>query len=168
MPRASDRFVPGSPAPHFSLPDLQNRQVGLAECLVTQAVWIEFIRGTWCPTARKRLTELQSALDTCTDLELLPLLIVSEDAGNVQRYFERNPSPLTILLDPRRKLARAYGVYSRLSLDGWNVARASSFIVDRAGFLRHIFISGDQTETCPLEEVLEVARRLQEEFRGSP
>ncbi len=166
MPRESKIFKIGSAAPHFSLPDFKNQQVGLAECLVSGPVWLEFIRGTWCPNARKRLTEIAQCLPEFTEFRTQPLIIVSENPGNAERYFRKNPSPLTLLLDPDRKVAKAYGVYSKLSLDGWNVARASTFLIDRVGFIRHIFISGDQTETCPIDTLLGQVKSLDQEAKA--
>ena len=90
-------------------------------------------------------------------------MLVCEDPFTVQRFFERQPSPLTVLMDTDRTAARDYGVHVRLGLEGWNIARPSSFLVDRAGYLRHIFVSRLQTETCPLDTIDEAIRGFESE-----
>lgn len=161
--RSSRKLQTGHAVPDFYLPAINGEMVHLWDCLVEGPVLIEFMRGTWCPNARKRLRELAEARERFRALWTRILVLVCEDPFTVQRFFERQPSPLTVLMDTDRTAARDYGVHVRLGLEGWNIARPSSFLVDRAGYLRHIFVSRLQTETCPLDTIDEAIRGFESE-----
>jgi peroxiredoxin len=91
------------------------------------------------------------------------LVVVCEKPDNVQRYLAAHPSPLTILLDAERRVARAYGVYQRFGLGAWNIARPASFLIDRAGFVRVVFVARLPIEAAPVEGLLSSLRQLEEE-----
>ena len=154
VPRPSKKLQNGQAAPDFYLQAVNGEMIHLWNCLVEGPALVEFIRGTWCPNARQRLRELAAARDQFRALWTRVLVLVCEDPFTVQRYFERQPSPLTVLMDTERSAAKDYGVHVRLGLEGWNVARPASFLIDRAGFLRHIFVSRLQTESCSLETIV--------------
>jgi peroxiredoxin len=168
MPRRNRFLATGAAAPDFRLRAANDEQVDLWSCLIHGPVCIEFVRGTWCPNARRRLVELAGARGEFRALHARILVVVCEDPFTVKRYLARRPSPLTVLIDQARDVARAYGVHVRFGLDGFNVARPASFVVDRAGFVRLEFVAAMQTETCALERLLATLRDLEEERGGAP
>jgi peroxiredoxin len=161
MPRPNKKLKVGSPAPAVRLRAINGAEVCLWDCLMEGPVLIEFIRGTWCPNARKRLVELAEERGRFRSLWTRILVIVCEDPFTVERYFEGPPSPLTVLMDTDRRTARDYGVHVRFGLDGWNIARPSSFLLDRAGYVRFLFVASIQTETCPVETLLEEINKFE-------
>lgn len=165
MTRARNAIQPGSAAPDFQLAAVNGEEVTLWSCLVEGPVLVEFIRGTWCPNARRRLQELADARKRFRELWTRIVVVVCEDPFTVKRYFGRRPCPLTVLMDVDRRAARAYGVHRRFGLDGINVARPSSFLVDRAGFVRFAFVAPLQTETCPVETLCAEITRFEGERR---
>lgn len=164
---SSNKLDSGQATPDFYLEAINGERLHLWDCLVQGPVLIEFLRGTWCPNARKRLQELAEAREQFRQLWTRILVVVCEDPFTVQRYFERVPTPLTVLMDVERQTARDYGVHVRFGLNGWNVARPSSFLIDRAGYLRHIFVSRRQTETCPLSVLQNEIEKFEAETRPS-
>jgi peroxiredoxin len=57
-------------------------------------------------------------------------------------------------------VARAYGVWHRAGLTGWNIARPAVFLIDRAGAIHYSFVGRDQTEFPSHEEILREIDRL--------
>ena len=51
-------------------------------------------------------------------------------------------------------MLKAYGVWHRVGLDAWNIARPALFIVERTGAIRYSFIGESQTEFPSHEEIL--------------
>jgi peroxiredoxin len=150
----------GDPAADFELPALNGESVGLRSCLLEGPLYLEFIRGTWCPNARRRLDELERIRERFRSHWTRPLVIACEDPFTARRYFARRPTPLTVLLDSERRVARAYGCYQRFGLNGWNISRPAGFLIDRAGFIRWSFLARIQTESPDLEAVFSTLERL--------
>jgi peroxiredoxin len=163
MPLPSSKLKPGDPAPDIFLTAANGLEVSLRACVLEGPVLVEFIRGTWCPNGRKRLEELAAARNSFKQERARVLVVVCEDAGNVRRYLVAHPSPLTLLLDAERHVARAYGVHQRFGLGSWNIARPASFLIDRAGFIRLVFVGKLPIEAAPLEEILAALRGFEEE-----
>jgi peroxiredoxin len=49
---------------------------------------------------------------------------------------------------------RAYGVWHRLGLDAWNIARPAAFLIDADATIRYSFIGDRQTEFPSSDEIL--------------
>jgi peroxiredoxin len=163
MPLARTKIKVGDPAPDVFLPAANGQEVSLRAALLEGPVLVEFIRGTWCPSARKRLDELSRARAAFRDARTRVLVVAGEDPPAARRYFSEHPTPLTILLDGARRVARSFGVYQRFGLGAWNVARPASFLIDRAGFVRLVFVARLPVEAVPVEEILSTIGRLGEE-----
>ena len=80
----------------------------------------------------------------------------------MRRYIEETGLPFDILIDESREVLKAYGVWHRIGLDAWNIARPALFIVDRSGAIRYSFIGESQNEFPSHEEILREIDRLQE------
>lgn len=165
MPQASTKLRPGDPAPDLFLTAINGVEVSLRACLLEGPVLIEFIRGTWCPNGRARLGELAAARAAFREAGARVLVVVCEDPGTAARYFAAHPSPLTVLVDSERRVARAFGVYHRFGLGAWNIARPASFLIDRAGFLRTVFVARLPIEAAKVDELLATLRALEKERR---
>jgi peroxiredoxin len=75
----------------------------------------------------------------------------------VRRYVEDTGLPFNILVDASREVMKAYGVWHRLGLDAWNIARPALFLIDPSGRIHYSFV-GDSQEEFPGPE--EIARAL--------
>ena len=62
----------------------------------------------------------------------------------VRRYIERHDIPFPLLIDKHRQVIKSYGVYHWLGLDAYNIARPSTFIIDRGGIIRFIHVGSHQ------------------------
>lgn len=77
----------------------------------------------------------------------------------VRRYIEETGLPFNILVDESRDVLRAYGVWHRMGLDAWNIARPALFLIDRTGTIRYSFIGRSQDDFPAHEEIM---RKLEE------
>ncbi len=165
MSPPSPPIEPKGTASEFELPAINGEIVALRDCIVEGPVLVEFIRGTWCPNGRRRLDALAAARARFKELWTRILVVVCEDPVTVHRYFSKRPGPLTVLVDENRCVARAYGVHRRFAIDHWNIARPSSFLIDRAGYLRFTYVAKFQTDACPIDTLLAEIHRFEAEGR---
>jgi peroxiredoxin len=80
--------------------------------------------------------------------------VVSQNARAVRTYIEETGLPFDILIDERRDVLRAYGVWHRIGLDAWNIARPAVFLIDTDRRIRYSFIADQQREFPTQEEIL--------------
>ena len=83
--------------------------------------------------------------------------VLAQNRDAVRRYVEETGLPFDILIDERRDMARAYGVWHRLGLDAWNIARPAVFLVEQDGRISYSVISDNQREYPSQDEILAAA-----------
>jgi peroxiredoxin len=80
--------------------------------------------------------------------------VVAQKSAAVRRYIEETGLPFNILVDESRSVLKAYGVWHRVGLDAWNIARPALFIIERTGAITYSFIGDRQSEFPSHEEIL--------------
>ena len=80
--------------------------------------------------------------------------VLSQNARAVRTYIEETGLPFDVLIDERRDVLRAYGVWHRVGLDAWNIARPAVFLIDTDHRIRYSFIANQQREFPTQEEIL--------------
>ena len=80
--------------------------------------------------------------------------VVAQRSDAVRRYVEESGLPFNILVDESRDVLKAYGVWHRLGLDAWNIARPALFLIDRDRSIRYSFVADSQEEFPSHEEIL--------------
>ena len=85
--------------------------------------------------------------------------VLSQNRDAVRRYVEETGLPFDILIDERRDMLRAYGVWHRLGIDAWNISRPALFLVEQDGTLSYSFIGDNQGEYPTQEEILAAAQK---------
>jgi peroxiredoxin len=83
------------------------------------------------------------------------IAIVAQTASAVQRYVEDAGLPFHILVDEDRAVTKAYGVWHRMGLDAWNIARPGVFVIGGDGIIRAVFVGETQAEYPKAEEIEE-------------
>ena len=148
-------------APPFSLPDQKGRAHALREYLERGPVLLAFHRGTWCPNCRRKFSELAQHSPEYVGRGIQVVTVVAQSSDVVRRYVEDQGLPFNILIDESRDVLRAYGVWHRLGLDAWNIARPALFLIDRTGTIRYSFVSNRQDEFPTHDEILDQINRLE-------
>jgi peroxiredoxin len=80
--------------------------------------------------------------------------VLAQNARAVRTYIEETGLPFDILIDEHRAVARAYGVWHRIGIDAWNIARPAAFLIDTDRRIRYSFISDGQREFPSPEALL--------------
>ena len=86
------------------------------------------------------------------------LYIAAEKRGGFfkpDQYLAKHPISFPFLLDEDRAVTKTYGIYHRLGTDAINIARPATFIVDRKGILRFVYVSSQQKDRAEVGLVLE-------------
>ena len=83
--------------------------------------------------------------------------VLAQDRAAVRRYIEETGLPFDILIDQRRDMLKAYGVWHRVGLDAWNIGRPAVFLIDQDGSIRYSAIGDSQHEFPPQVELLAAA-----------
>jgi methyl-accepting chemotaxis protein len=86
--------------------------------------------------------------------------VVAQRSEKVKRYIEDHGLPFEILIDDSRDVLRAYGVWHRIGLDAYNIARPALFLVRRDGIVRYAFVAERQDEFPEFEEIAREIREL--------
>lgn len=118
------RFQGKKEAPHFSLKCLDGNTIALKD-FKGKPVLLKFW-ATWCPTCKEELPVLEKFSTGKRDqLTIFLLAIDGEEEKRVQRFIKESKITLPVLLDPKEKIARKYGVKFI----------PAAFLVDREGRL---------------------------------
>ena len=80
------------------------------------------------------------------------MLAQSRDA--VRRYIEETGLPFDILIDERRDMMRAYGVWHRIGIDAWNIARPAAFLIDTDQKILASWIGDNQRQFPAVAEII--------------
>jgi peroxiredoxin len=85
------------------------------------------------------------------------LYIAAQKRGGLfkpEKYLAEHSISFPFLLDEDRAVTKAYGIYHRLGRDALNIARPATFVVDRKGMLRFVYVSSDQKDRADVTSVL--------------
>ena len=85
--------------------------------------------------------------------------MLAQNREAVRRYIEETGLPFDILIDERREMAKAYGVWHRVGIDAWNIARPAIFLVGQDASIQYSFIGDHQHEYPAQDEILAAADR---------
>jgi methyl-accepting chemotaxis protein len=147
-------------APPFELPNQKGQLRSLQDYLAKGPVLLAFHRGTWCPNCRRKFSELAQHSPEYVARGLQVVTVVAQTSDVVRRYVEDTGLPFNILIDESRDVLKAYGVWHRLGLDAWNIARPALFLVDRSGIIRFSFVSERQDEFPSHEDIMREIDKL--------
>jgi peroxiredoxin Q/BCP len=154
MARENTILRVGNKAPDFALPDaLSGETVRLAD-LLAKPLLVYFGRGTWCPTCRKWMSEIEKNMSELENRRAGAVTIMAQDPARMQDYLKSHPHSFPVLADARREVVKEYGVYVRANFESINIARPANFVLDAAGTIRFIHISSVQIEFASFDDIL--------------
>ncbi len=160
----------GDSAPEFALAAAnrfdapkQPQRFSLRQLMAHGPVILEFLRGTWLPNCVKRMAQFEPVRAAIESAGVQIAFIAAEKrAGmfNPEKFLLEHPISFPFLLDEDRQVTKAYGVYHRLGRDAINIARPATFVVDRSGLLRFIYVGASQTDRAAIETVVGAAKSI--------
>lgn len=77
-----------------------------------------------------------------------------------ENFFVAHPISFPFLLDEDRQVTKAYGVYHPLGLDALRIAHPATFVVDRGGVARLIYVGLDQHDRMPVDAIMQILRTI--------
>ena len=80
--------------------------------------------------------------------------IVADKRERMRRFIEETGLPFDVLIDERRDVIRAFGVWHRLGIVTWNRARPAVFLIDPDASIRASWIGQRQTEFPTRDQIL--------------
>ena len=140
-------------APPFELANQKEQMQSLAGLLAGGRVLLVFHRGTWWPNCRRQFGELARHAPEYARLGVRVAVVVAQRRQDVRRYIEETGLPFDILIDESREVSKAYGVWHRIGLDAWNIARPAVFLIDPDGTIRYSFVAPSQDRFPSPDEI---------------
>src|SRR5262249_3377800 len=107
------------------------------------------------------MAQLEPFQTELTQLSASLLFIAAEKRAGMfkpERFFTKHPVSFPFLLDEDRAVTKAYGVHNPLALDAINIAKPATFVVDRGGVVRFIYVGANQLDRAPVEQVMSAVR----------
>jgi len=86
--------------------------------------------------------------------------ILAQRPEKVQSFMTGQGLALPILIDADRAITKRYGVYHALGLDALNTARPSTFLIDRDGTVRFMYVGEGQNDRPDPETIVAELRNL--------
>jgi peroxiredoxin len=71
-----------------------------------------------------------------------------------EKFLEKRHISFPFLLDEDRAVTKAYGVYNRIAIDAYNIAKPATFVVGPDGMVKFAYVGKGQTDRAPMEDVL--------------
>jgi len=127
----------GSPAPDFTLPGPGGRPVSLAELLRNGAVVLYFYPKDLTPGCTIEACTFRDELDSFTEAGAQVVGISRDDEASHARFAAKHSLPFMLLSDTTGETHARYGVAKKLGL----IPDRTTFVIDRAGIVRHVFSS---------------------------
>lgn len=161
----------GDQAPLFTLRDLDGRPFELTDVLQGGGALLLFGPGTWSRGTRRQVPEIELAHEELAEAGFTTLLVVTEDASRAKRTLgpalnrlDRSfAGPLLsfpILADENRAVAKEYGLYRAISLDGLGVTRPAAFLISSSGEIRFMYVGRNDADIPDTQSLVWLAREL--------
>ena len=90
----------------------------------------------------------------------IPLAIAGQWPRELRGYADKNGITFPLLVDKTRNVIKSYGVYHWLSLEAYNIARPATFIIDKTGIIRYMYIGTHQFGLVQQTELLESLKEV--------
>jgi peroxiredoxin len=125
------KFGKGSPAPDFTLKNLDGSELQLSS-LRGKAVILDFW-DTWCPPCRKAMPHLQElSVEYADDLVIVGVAMGREGEGKVRKFVQdRGLTFEMVMFNNDPQLIRNYGGIQSIP---------TTFLIDREGIIREIWV----------------------------
>lgn len=108
------------------------------------------------------MSAVQENVDAYAESIAIPLAIAGQWPRELRGYADKNGITFPLLVDKTRRVIKSYGVYHWLSLEAYNIARPSTFIIDKTGIIRYMYIGTHQFDLVNQSEILESLKAVAE------
>ncbi len=103
---------------------------------------------------------MQDYSDDYAKYHATPIGIAGQWPRELRGFAERNGITFPLLVDKDRGVIKSYGVYHWLSFEAYNIARPATFIIDKLGTIRYMYIGTHQFDLVDQTDVLECLKSV--------
>ncbi len=128
------RLSPGDPAPDFTLPDADGKDVALAD-FRGQKVVVYFYPAAMTPGCTKQACDFRDSLSSLKSAGYAVLGISPDKPEKLAKFRERDAVNFPLLSDQSKSTLEAYGAFGEKTMYGKKVTGVirSTFVVDEDG-----------------------------------
>lgn len=131
----------GKPAPEFSLPNIATNTLSSLSQYRGQVIYLDFW-ASWCPPCRTSFPLLEALYKKHNKAGFVVVAInIDEEIEGMERFLKLYPASFDILRDPEGEWADTYAIE----------AMPTSFIIDKAGMVRHIHSGFAKSDIVDIE-----------------
>ncbi|HEX6971048.1 MAG TPA: thioredoxin-dependent thiol peroxidase [Limnochordia bacterium] len=140
MPQASEGVREGAPAPDFTLPDQDGKEVRLSD-LRGQAVVLYMYPKDDTPGCTREACDFRDNLNRLTEAGAVVLGLSPDSPESHRKFREKYHLPFRLLSDEGGRVAEMYGAWGEKQMFGrrYEGVIRSTFVIDPAGVLRRAF-----------------------------
>jgi thioredoxin-dependent peroxiredoxin len=128
------RLSPGDPAPTFTLPDADGKEISLSDFRGRKVV-VYFYPAAMTPGCTKQACDFRDNLTEFTDAGYVVLGISPDKPEKLAKFRDAEALTFPLLSDPSRSVLEAYGAYGEKTMYGRKVTGVirSTFVIDENG-----------------------------------
>ena len=137
----ADKIAEGKPAPNFSLPSTENREVSLSEFKGKKAVVLYFYPKDDTPGCTREACDFRDSLKKFGKEDAVVLGVSADPLDAHEAFREKYKLPFPLLSDGKREVLKAYGVWKEKSFYGRKFMgiERTTVVIGRDGRVRKIF-----------------------------
>jgi len=153
----------GQEAPDFTLPSNKEDEFTLSKLRDQKNVVLYFYPKDETIGCTKEACSFRDNYSAFTDMGAEVVGISSDSVESHKSFAENHRLPFTLLSDQKKQIRKLYGANGTLGLFPGRI----TFIIDKRGFIRHIFSSQIQP-TKHIQEALQILKEIDAETASSP
>jgi peroxiredoxin len=163
---------PGNPLPSFVLPDPTGTPISSSQLLDNGPLLINFYRGSWCPYCNLELRALQKLLPEFKKRNVTLVAISAELPDTTVETKSKLELEFPVLSDVGNMFARKLGIVwkqpdvmkdllaytewkKRYGTEDMEVVVAGTFLVDKEGLVRNVFVEPNWHERLEPQTALD-------------
>ena len=136
----SERLQPGDPAPAFTLPDADGKEVSLADHKGRKVI-VYFYPAALTPGCTKQACDFRDSLGSLQAAGYEVVGVSPDTPAKLAKFRERDAITFPLVSDQDKSVLTAYGAFGEKQLYGKTVTGVirSTFVIDGDGAIEHAF-----------------------------
>ena len=131
----------GKPAPDFSLPSSEGRQVSLSDFKNRKKVVLYFYPKDDTPGCTQEACDFRDTLKKIEKEDAVVLGVSKDSLDSHEAFIKKYKLPFPLLSDENKEVIKQYGVWKEKSLYGkkYMGVERTTVVIDKKGIVRQIF-----------------------------
>ena len=140
------------------MPSVRGPEYSLTSFRGDKNVVLVFYRAWWCTNCRAQLKELAARYSEIEALNAEVLAVSTDNLKDAGYIVNTVGVPFPVLFDTEATVPLAYGVFNHF---GDGLATTSTLVIDKAGFIRWVFVGENIADQAATDDVLEQLKLLE-------